>query len=319
MKTAWKSLILALIAGAVLTSQAQELKGKKVYHIASYHAEFVWTNTLVKALNGVLEPTGAEVRTVYMDTYRQKSPEHLAQVSAECKAAIEQWKPDVVIVSDDAAMKGLYAPFFKDSDVPFVFCGVNWDASIYGVPSKNITGMLEVCPITDLLAEMNKLKPGKTIGYLGSDTLTSRKDAENCAKILGVNMESVFAKDFATWKQGFLDLQTKADLVVIGLNLGISDWDEAAGRQFVEENTQVITGAFYDFVENLALISYNKLAAEQGEWSGNTAVKIMQGTPAGSIPVAANQKGELVINARIAKKVGVTPSFEMLQNARVIE
>lgn len=319
MKTAWKFLILALIAGAVLTSQAQELKGKKVYHIASYHAEFVWTDILGKALNGMLEPTGAEVRTVYLDTYRQKSPEHLAQVSAECKAAIEQWKPDVVIVSDDAAMKGVYAPFFKDKDVPFVFCGVNWDASTYGVPNKNITGMLEVCPIADLLAEMNKLKPGKTIGYLGSDTLTSRKDAENCAKILGVNMESVYARDFAAWKQGFLDLQTKADLVVIGLNLGISDWDEAAGRKFVEENTKVITGAFYDFVENLALISYNKLAAEQGEWSAKAAIKIMQGTPAGSIPVATNQKGELVINARIATKVGVTPSFETLQNARVIE
>jgi ABC-type uncharacterized transport system substrate-binding protein len=222
-------------------------------------------------------------------------------------------------MSDDAAVKGVYAAYFKDKDLPFVFCGVNWDASAYGVPNKNITGMLEVCPIKDLLTEMNKLKPGKTIGYIGSDTLTSRKDAENCAKILGVPMESVYAKDFAAWKQGFLDLQSKVDLLVIGLNLGISDWDEAAGRKFVEENTKVVTGSFYDFVNGLALISYNKLASEQGEWSAKTAIQILKGASAGSIPVVGNQKGELVINARIAKKIGVTPSFEMLQGAKVLE
>jgi ABC-type uncharacterized transport system substrate-binding protein len=310
--------ILAIIVGS-LSAQAQNLKGKKVYYICSYHVGFVWSDGVDKALQDVLKPTGVEIKTVCLDTYRQKSPEHLAKVAAECKATIEEWKPDVVIVSEDAAMKSIYAPFFKDKSVPFVFCGVNWEASAYGVPNKNVTGMLEVCPIKDLLAEMNKLKAGKTIGYIGSDTLTSRKDAENCAKILNVQMEAVYAKDFAAWKQGFLDLQSKADLIVIGLNLGISDWDEAVGRKFAEENTRVVTGSFYDFVNGMALISYNKLASEQGEWAANAAIQIMKGAAAGSIPVASNQKGELVINARIAKKVGVMPSFETLQSAKILE
>jgi ABC-type uncharacterized transport system substrate-binding protein len=310
---------IAALAGGLIDVQAQELKGKKVFHIVSYHQEFSWSGTIIKTVQDTLTPEGVEVKTFCMDTYRQQSPEHLTQVSAQCKATIEEWKPDVVIISDDAGMKGVYTPFFHDKDVPFVFCGVNWDATMYGVPNKNVTGMLEVCPIKELLVEMNKLKPGKTIGYIGSDTLTSRKDAENCAKILGVQMETVFAKDFAAWKQGFVDLQSKADLIVVGLNLGISDWDEAAGRKFAEENTKVVTGAFYDFVDGLALISYNKLASEQGEWAAKTAIQVMKGASPGSIPVTANQKGELVINARIAKKVGVTPPFEMLQSAKILE
>lgn len=318
-KTLLTAFTIAAVAGGLINLQAQELKGKKVYHIVSYNQELSWSDTIIKTVQDTLTPQGVQVKTFCLDTYRQQSPEHLTQVSAECKTNIEEWKPDVVIISDDAGMKGVYTPFFHDKDVPFVFCGVNWDATMYGVPNPNVTGMLEVCPIKELLAEMNKLKPGKTIGYIGSDTLTSKKDAANCAKILGVPMATVFARDFAAWKQGFVDLQSKSDLIVIGLNMGIADWDEAAGRKFAEENTKVITGGFYEFVDGLALISFNKLASEQGEWAAKTAILVMKGASPGSIPVTANQKGELVINARIAKKAGITVPFEMLQSAKVLE
>lgn len=312
-------LTVTLALGLAADVHAQELQGKKVLYVNSYHAGYAWSDGIQKAVESVLKPTGAEVKIVGLDTYRQKAPEHLGKVSAEAKATIESWKPDVVIVSDDPAIKGIYAPFFKDKDVPFVFCGVNWDASAYGVPAKNITGMLEVCPVKELLAEMNKLKAGKTVGYLSADSLTPVKDLENVSKILGMKLESVTAKDFAAWKQGFLDLQSKVDLLLIGANAGISDWNEPEAQKFVEQNAKVVSGAWHDFLNGLALVSYNKLASEQGEWAAQTAIKIAKGAAAGSIPVTSNQRGELVINARIAKKTGVAPSFEMLQTAKVME
>lgn len=214
--------VFASLIGCICAAQAQELKGKKVLYINSYHAGYPWSDGIQQSIQKGLEPLGAEVKVASLDTYRQKTPEHLATASAECKDTIEKWQPDVVIVSDDAAMKGVYAPFFKEGKVPFVFCGVNWDASAYGVPNKNITGMLEVCPVKELFAEMNKLKAGKTIGYLSSDAMTPKIDLENCNKIVGIKMEAIAAKDFAAWKQGFLDLQSKADMVLIGVNQGIS-------------------------------------------------------------------------------------------------
>ena len=320
MKNTVRSLLaLTLVFSSLCVSQAQDLKGKKVFYINSYHVGYTWSDGIEAGIQNVLKPTGAEVKVATLDTYRQKSAEHLAQAGAECRATIEQWKPDVVIVSDDAAMKAVYVPFFKDKDVPFVFCGVNWDASAYGVPNKNITGMLEVCPIKDLLAEMNKLKAGKTIGYLSSDAMTPKKDGENCGKILEGKLETIYAPNFAAWKQGFLDLQAKTELVIIGSNQGISDWDEPAARKFVEDNTKVVTGSWHDFLNGLALVSFNKVPAEQGEFAAKAAIKVMQGTVPGSIPIIANVKGELVINARIATKAGITPSFEILQNAKVLE
>jgi ABC-type uncharacterized transport system substrate-binding protein len=320
MKPSLGILIAAVsISGCLLCANAQELKGKKALFINSYHTGYAWSDGEEKAAQTTLEAAGVEVKVARMDTYRDKTPEHLAKVSLECKATIDDWKPDVVVVADDSVMKGVFQPFYKDTGVPFVFCGVNWTASAYGVPCKNITGMLEVCPVKDLISEMNAIKPGKVIGFLGSDTLTPKKDAEGCEKELGIKFETFFAKDFASWKKAFVDLQSKVDLLIIGPNQGIPDWNETEACKFAEENTKVPTGCWHDFLNGLAIVGFNKVASEQGEWAAQAAIKILKGATPNSIPIVSNKKGELVINAKIAKKSGITPSFEMMQNAKIIE
>lgn len=311
-----------LVAGGIANTQAQDLIGKKVLFINSYHEGYVWSDQEEKSCLAVLSAAGVQTKVFRMDTYKQKTPEHLTQVSQEAKALIDDWKPDVVITADDPVIKGIYVPFYKGKDLPFVSCGVNWDAAAYGLPDpnvKNFTAIIEVCPVKELVAEMGKLKPGKTFGFLSSDALTPRKDMESCSKILGVTMDAVYAKDFAAWKQGFLDLQGKVDFLIIGVNAGIDDWNEAEAVKFVEENSKVVSGTWHDYLNGLALVSFNKLGAEQGDWAGITAVKVLKGAAPASIPFTANKSGELVINLRIAKKVGVAPAFETLQNAKVIQ
>jgi len=316
------ALTIASVTGGLLTAQAQDLKGKKALVINSYHEGYAWSDQEEKAALAVLSSAGVQTKVFRMDTYRQKSPEYLASVSLEAKALIDEWKPDVVVTTDDPVMKGVYVPFYKGKDLPFVACGLNWDALAYGLPDpniKNFTTMIEVCPVKELVVEMTKLKPGKTIGFLSSDAPTPRKDVEGCSKILGVTMEAVFAKDFASWKQGYLDLQGKVDFLIIGPNGGIADWDEAEAVKFVEQNAKTVSGSCYDFLNGLALVSFNKLGAEQGDWAGNTALQVLKGKVPSAIPFSANKNGAVVFNVRIAKKVGVTPSFEALQNAKVIE
>jgi ABC-type uncharacterized transport system substrate-binding protein len=307
------SLVVLPLAGKA------QVQGKKVLYINSYHPGYSWSDGIQKAIMEVLTPAGVEVRTLLLDTYRQKSPEHLAAVSAEAKKTIDEWKPNVVLLSDDPAIKGVYATFYKGQELPFVFCGVNWNASAYGVPAKNITGMVEVCPVKELLAEMQKLQPGKTIGYLASEGLTPQKDGEMSAQLLGVKFESILAKDLAAWKKGFQDLQAKVDLLILGVNAGIGDWNEAEAVKFVEQNAQKVSGSWHDYLNGLSLVAFNKLPAEQGTWAAETVLKILKGTPVGSIPVTSNKAGELVFNVKIAKQVKVTPSVEVLQSARLIQ
>jgi ABC-type uncharacterized transport system substrate-binding protein len=72
-------------------------------------------------------------------------------------------------------------------------------------------------------------------------------------------------------------------------------------------------------MNSVALVSFNKLGAEHGDWAANTTLQVLKGASPSSIPFTANKSGELVVNLRIAKKVGVTPSFDTLQSARLIQ
>jgi hypothetical protein len=67
----------------------------------------------------------------------------------------------------------------KDKALPVVFCGINWDATAYGFPCSNITGMLEVSPANSLLEYLKKYAKGTTIGAIGPDNETYLKEIEN--------------------------------------------------------------------------------------------------------------------------------------------
>ena len=89
-------------------------------------------------------------------------------------------------------------------------------------------------------------------------------------------------------------------------------------KAFMEANTKVPTGTSYDFMADYALIDFAKVAEEQGAWAAGAALKILDGASPASISVAQNEQGKLIINTRIAKKLGVEIPYEVLQSAEQI-
>ena len=70
----------------------------------------------------------------------------------------------------------------------------------------------------------------------------------------------------------------------------------------------------------VALLSYAKVAEEQGAWSAEAALKILDGTAPTDIPVTKNEKGQLFVNTRIAKAMGLELPYQLLDSAdQVIE
>ncbi|HOL89685.1 MAG TPA: hypothetical protein PK965_10750, partial [Anaerohalosphaeraceae bacterium] len=93
----------------------------------------------------------------------------------KAKEVIETWKPDLVIAADDNASAYLIAPFYRNADLPFVFCGVNWDAGSYGFPCRNVTGMIEVDLVDSMVRAMQKYASGTRLAALGADNESNRK------------------------------------------------------------------------------------------------------------------------------------------------
>jgi hypothetical protein len=64
------------------------------------------------------------------------------------------------ITSDDNASNCPIKKFYKDVSTPLVFCGVNYKADAYGFPRSNVTGLVGVPPVIDLMAPVSF--PGAT-------------------------------------------------------------------------------------------------------------------------------------------------------------
>jgi ABC-type uncharacterized transport system substrate-binding protein len=296
-----------------------DFTGKKIVWINSYHKGYAWSDGVEEGLHSVLDGTGVELKIITLDTKRNPDVEFGKAAGAQAWSEIQSFKPDVVIASDDNAQKYLVVPFLKGTQTPVIFNGVNWDASSYGFPTTNITGMVEV-ELPDQLVELLKgYAKGERVGYITIDTETERKVADIYnQRFFGGSMVTYWVKTQEEFKTAFLTAQQEVDILIMGNNAGSDAWDEAGMKQFILANSTVLTGSINDWMAPYSLLTLAKSSQEHGEWSAQAALSILGGTPPSDIPVAENKKGMLIVNLNLADKLGVVFAPSLLKNATIL-
>jgi len=329
---------LCVVAGQVSSSQSSTLVAvsdnavskKKLLFVNSYHKGYLWSDNIETALmqtlgikenvDGSFDTTQSRVqfKIFRMDTKLNQSEAFKKQAALSAKTIIDEWRPDIVVACDDNASKYLIVPYFKKSSIPFVFCGVNWDASEYGFPTSNITGMVEVAPTRYTISLLRKYAKGSRIGFIGGNTFSERKNIsyiqykENIPVSGGKLVDS-----FAEWKQEYLKLQSTVDMLFWLNPIGIAGWNDSEAISFILENTRIPTGAISDNEIQYALIGATKVAAEQGLWSGKAALRILDGESPSNIPITRNRHSQLYINKTLSKQMGIIFSAELLERASI--
>ena len=303
---------------SISTASAKMIK-KKVLYIDSYHVEYAWSADITAGIESVLGARDdIELKIFRMDTKRHKSDFYKKKVALKAKALIDSWQPDIVIASDDNASKYLIAPYLKGGTLPVVFCGLNWDASVYGFPATNVTGMIEVALYRQTIDMLRTFARGDRIGYLASDVVTERKALKNISKRFKTDFTVRFVKTFAELKQAFLDLQKETDMILIQECRSVLGFNHREMVQFVNENTTVPTGALQRYRSHYALVTFAKVGKEQGEYAARTALEILDGRPVQDISVVANKKASIYLNMLLAKKLGIRFPLELIENAHLI-
>jgi hypothetical protein len=315
------ALTLASVLLATPTSAAAvEVKGKKVLFVNSYHAGYAWSDGEERGARGVLGPAGVELRFFRMDTKRHQGSAFSRQAAELARAEIAAYRPDLVIVADDPAVGFLLAPYYRDAALPFVFCGVNWDAAKYGLPFGNTTGMVEIGLVRLVLDGLRPHARGERVGFLSADSETERIEAPYYKKALGLTFEKQqLVRTMAEWRQAFVEMQGRVDLLLLGNIAGINDWNEAEMTAFVREHSRIPSGAMFDHMMHYAMLGFTKVPEEQGAWAGRAALEILQGKPPGAIRVTANQQARILINKRLAARAGVNFRPEQLRSAELVE
>ncbi len=307
-----------------VTTQASAAKekyaGKKILYIDSYHEGYEWSDGITTGIRDTLKGTGVDLRVVRMDTKRNPTEDFKLAAAAKVRDEITAYKPDVVLSSDDNAFKYVIQQYYKDAKLPVVFCGLNWDASGYGAPYSNTTGMVEVSLTAQILGNLQPFAKGTRLGYLSADTETEHKNLIYYEKLFGLKFEKTyFVKDMASWKTAFAALQKEADLVIFENNAGIADWDDKVAEDFARANIAVPVGTTNAWTMKESVLGITKVPNEQGEWSAKAALRILDGTPPSSIPLVKNEKGTLIINLGLAEKLGIVFPPNILKNAQVVQ
>ncbi|MCP4933747.1 MAG: ABC transporter substrate-binding protein [bacterium] len=286
--------------------------GKKILHIDSYHRGNTWNDGIADAVGETLRDTGVEFKVIHLDTKRNKSKEFKEAAALKAKAIIEEFQPDLVTASDDNASKYLIMPYYKDAELPFVFCGVNWDASVYGFPYKNVTGMVEVSPIPQIIRLLKQYAKGGRIGYLAEDTHTKRKELEYHSKLFDIEYDSIYlVKSFEEWRRSFLKAQEEVDMLMLMGVAALTDWNHEEAKVLAEQNSKIPVGTDFGWLMHYALIGVGKLPDEQGRWVASAALKILDNVSPSEIPLAYNKEGKLYFNPRIGARLGIDKTLPM--------
>jgi ABC-type uncharacterized transport system substrate-binding protein len=292
--------------------------GKKILFVDSYNEGYSWSDSVESAIRAVLADTGIELKVVHLDNKRHPDEAFAKAAALQAKAEIETFKPDVVIASDDPAQKYLIVPYFKGTNLPVVFDGINWDASPYGYPTSNVTGMVEVELIASLMEQLKAYAVGGRVGYLAIDTSVERTSVDIYnRRFFDGKLKVYLVKTFDEFKQAFLQVQNEVDILLIGNNAGSDRWDEAEMRKFILDNAKIPSGSVRDWTAPYAMVTLAKVAEEQGEWATRTALRILDGTPVSQIPLVENKKGKLILNLELANKLGIVLAPSMLKNAEI--
>jgi ABC-type uncharacterized transport system substrate-binding protein len=288
---------------------------RKVFHLDSYHKGYGISDETAEGLKSVFASAPVEFTTFYLDTKRHGSEAEIAEAVKKAQAAIEQFKPEVIIASDDAAVKYVIVPHFKNGPTPVVFCGVNWSADAYGLPTPTVTGMVEVVPVLEGLDLLRKYYPGaKKLGVLSEDSLSehnNRTQLEPKYQAMGFEVTYVMVKDYAAWKREYGKLQQAVDVLYLPTQGAVVNWSEADAKAFVRASTLKPSLTTDAFMMGYTLIGITKTQVEQGEWAAHTALDVLNGRKPADIPVVRNRRRVTYLNPALAAKLKFVPGPEL--------
>ena len=326
---AWSNMLIlwVILFASLLVAQANSqpnqnnlaLHGKKVLWVDSYHQGYPWSDGIELGIRKVLKNTGVDLHVHRMDTKKNNFVEFCNQAGILAKQKLDSLQPDLVIATDDNAQKFFIVPYLKGTDLPVVFSGVNWDADDYGYPAKNITGMVEIDLVDELLSLMQQDAKGSRVGFLSTDVISARKTAEEINdRFFDNKMRVYMVKTFSEFKQQFLKALEEVDMLILYNYIGIQDWDSIGAESFLARNTRIPTGTMLDFLKQFAIYTNSKSPEEQGEYAAQTALRVLAGADPAKIAITTNKRSKLTVNLKMAKAANIIIPLPILKTAEII-
>ena len=303
----------------------------KILHVMSHHSPWRWTDWQLQGFKDGLA-VDAEYHVIELNAKRNNSPEQLEARAREARALIKEWKPDLVYTSDDEAQEYV-VKHYLNTELPFVFSGVNKKPELYGfTSSSNVTGVMEHEHFVESVRLLQAISPSvKRIAVVFDETpmwtQVQQRMKERVSELPGVEFSSWdVILTFDEYKDKVAEYQNTADAIAL---IGIFNFKDGDGKNVPYQDVLRWTADnshLPDFGYWIDRVHYGTLAAvtvserEQGLAAGRMARAILvDGKNPADIPMTPTAKGLPVINLARAKKLGLNVKSSILLSAEVIQ
>jgi len=303
-------LTVAFVTSILFCGATASAGGPVVVQLNSYHPGHEWGDAVLEGIREGFCDAGVAVdlRVEYMDAKHISDPVHLENLRRLYAHKYADQPVDLVIASDDQAFN-----FLKEygrevfPGLPVVFCGLN-----YYTPDKvrgweNVTGVVEPVGIRETLDVALRLHPERRKVYIVNDLtptgIANRQAADEAIRdypgdISFFYLEGLPAGDL---REILSKLDDESLVLLLSYNRDPSgrylSYPESA--RFVSGATAVpVYAVFQPTIGHGVVGGYTSDPVEQGRIAAELAVRILNGTPAGSIPVVTGAPGVYIFDAR---------------------
>ena len=289
---------------AAQTAQAELLAAaQKVLVIHSYHSGLSWTDSIMNGIRDSFAGTGREIEmsAEYLDARRYVDREHTARIQELIISKLKHTKPDLIIVSDNAALEFMLAQREKlFPGTPMVFCGINNFNPSVVAKHRGITGVVEDLSVGETVNLVLRLHPStKEIIVIGRTSVAA--DKANRDSFAGALTELPPSLRVTFWDDLPLDelrgkLQNLKEGSVLFINGLITDKE---GRQLMYGETTkwicqysaVPVYSLWDVYLGYGIVGGKLVTGyRQGQLAGGLALRILNGESADRIPVVKAQE-----------------------------
>jgi ABC-type uncharacterized transport system substrate-binding protein len=283
----------------------------RILIVHSYHAGYDWTGHLHRGVIDTLAGKGLQIKVLYMDTKRHTDEDFKKAAGEKALDMIGQFKPHVVIASDDNAQAYAGKFLVNSEDVSIVFCGVNEDPALYGYPGGNVTGIVEKPHIRNTLNLLQKVCPTARTFTVLADTGPTSSGIINYLKQLNLRIQLekvVQTNDYNRWKQEWRSIGSDAVIVTAFHTLRDrgKPVDPGTALKWMSEHMHKPVVSFIDGdIRGGFLLGHVHSPYEHGELAAKKALEILDGKKAIEIPVTSARSGIIAVNGDTARKLGI--------------
>ncbi len=308
------SLLLAPGAG-----NAEGVK-KTVLYLNSYHHGYQWSDSEHDGIRSRLDsgPFKIDLQVEYLDAKRYNiAPVSQALLAVFQKKYINEHF-DVVIVSDDDALS--FALRFRPQlfpGVPIVFSGVN-DLRPENLAEGNITGVVETFDLTGTIDVALKLHPEKHRMVVVGDESTAGRAIKKQIEGLVPRYKDRLQVDY--WIQiGLAEAQERVqNLPDDSFLFFIPYYQIIDKRTYTAEevmnalyrHSRVPIYTSWEFLLGHGAVGGSMLSGHKhGQIAAEMALRILSGTPAGSIPVVREPTGDYLFDYTVMQHLKIAEAL----------